>query len=303
MPAVESAGRRDPLGGAFVAIGALLFGSVVVLGKTDKVEALPVPSMLTIRFGVVAVVLAAVLTITRGSLRPARGEAKWLVILGAVGYAPEATFFFLALERGTAATVTLLFYTYPVLVTVLSAVLGFGRPSVLVVGALAAAVAGAGLVVGSSGGLDITAAGIAFAFGSALTFSIYLITADRTIRRTAPLVSAMWVGGAASISLATFSMVSGGVTLPEGDAVYLVGAMGALTAAAFVFLFLGLRRVGAVRTSIVASLEPVAAAALTFVFLGEAIRGGALAGGILILAGAIAASLVRGVPDPERAGP
>jgi drug/metabolite transporter (DMT)-like permease len=303
MPAVASAGRRDPLGGAFVALGALLFGSVVVLGKTEQVEALPVPSMLTIRFGVVAVVLAAVLAITRGPLRPARGEGKWLVLLGAVGYAPEATFFFLALERGTAATVTLLFYTYPVLVTVLSAALGFGRPGLLVVGALAAAVAGAGLVVGSSGGLDITVAGIAFAFGSALTFSIYLITADRTIRRTAPLVSAMWVGGAASIALATFSAVSGGITLPEGDAAFLVGAMGALTAGAFVFLFLGLRRVGAVRTSIVASLEPVAAAVLAFVFLGEAVRGGALAGGILILAGAIAASLVRGVPDPERAVP
>lgn len=292
---------RDPLGGAFVAVSALLFGAVVVLGKTSAVEALPVPSMLMVRFGVVAIVLAAVLALTRGSLRPARGEAWWLVVLGALGYAPEAVFFFLGLERGTAATVVLLFYTYPVLVTLITMGLGLGRPGLLVVGALVAAVAGAALVVGTSGGLDITSAGIAYSFGSALTFSIYLVTADRTIRKTTPLVSALWVGASASVALAAFSAVTGGVELPTGDAVGLVGAMGALTAAAFVFLFLGLRRIGAVRTAIVASLEPVAAAVLAWVFLGEILRGGALAGGVLILAGAIAASLARGIPDPERA--
>jgi drug/metabolite transporter (DMT)-like permease len=257
--------------------------------------------MLMVRFGVVALVLAAVLLVTRGSLRPARGEAWWLVVLGALGYAPEAVLFFLGLERGTAATVVLLFYTYPVLVTLLTMALGLGRPGLLVVGALVAAVAGAALVVGTSGGLDITAAGIAFSFGSALTFSIYLVTADRTIRRTAPLVSALWVGASASASLAAFSAATGGIELPKGEAIGFVGAMGALTAAAFVFLFLGLRRLGAVRTAIVASLEPVAAAVLAWVFLGEVLRGGALAGGILILTGAIAASLARGIPDPELA--
>jgi drug/metabolite transporter (DMT)-like permease len=79
--------------------------------------------------------------------------------------------------------------------------------------------------------------------------------------------------------------------------------MGLLTAGAFAFLFLGLRRIGAVRTSIVSSLEPVAAAILALVFLGEGLRAGVLAGGLLILAGSVAASLARGVPDPERAVP
>jgi DME family drug/metabolite transporter len=79
--------------------------------------------------------------------------------------------------------------------------------------------------------------------------------------------------------------------------------MGLLTAGAFAFLFLGLRRIGAVRTSIIASLEPVNAAVLALIFLGEPLRAGVLAGGALILAAAIAASLARGVPDPERAVP
>ena len=296
-------GKRDPLGGVFVAGAALLFGGVVVLGKTDPVQAVPVSSMLTVRFGVAALALATILALTTGRLRPAPGEWRWLLVLGGVGYATEAAFFFLALGRGTAATVTLLFYTYPVLVTLISAVLGFGAPGLLLGGSLLAAVAGAGLVIGSSGGLDITSAGIAFSLASALTFSVYLITADQTVRRTAPLVSAMWVSLSASVTLSLYSLVAGTAEMPEGTALLSIVAMGLLTSGAFAFLFLGLRRIGAVRTSIVASLEPVAASFLALLFLGEILRAGVLAGGLLILAGAIAASLARGVPDPERAVP
>lgn len=299
--AEEGKGRRDPLGGAFVALSALQFGGMVVLGKTEAVEALPVASMLAVRFAVAAMALAAILVASRGSLRPARGEGRWLVVLGAIGYATEAAFFFLGLERGTAATVSLLFFTYPVLVAVMSTALGMGRPGLLVSGALVAATAGAGLVVGSSGGLDITSGGIAFALGSALVFSVYLITADRTIRRTTPLVSALWVGASASVALAAYSAATGGIELPEGIALVSVVVMGVLTSGAFTFLFLGLRRIGAVRTSVIAALEPVAASLLALAFLGEVLSGGVLGGGLLILSAAIAASLARGVPDPERA--
>ena len=273
------------------------------MGKTEAVQAIPVPSMLAIRFAIAALMLAGFLAVSRGSLRPAGREWRWLFLLGGAFYATEATFFFLALGRGTIATVTLLFYTYPVLVTMITAVVGLGVPGLLLIGSLVAAVGGAGLVITSSGGLDISAAGIAFAFASAVTFSIYLIIADQIVKRTAPLVSAMWVSGSAAVVLGLYSLVSGTGEIPEGTAFLSVGAMGALTAGAFTLLFLGLRRIGAVRTSIIASLEPVAAALLGFAFLGETLRAGMLAGGLLILAGAIAASLARGVPDPERAVP
>jgi drug/metabolite transporter (DMT)-like permease len=287
----------------FVACAALLFGGVVVIGKTDAVQALPVTSMLTIRFGVAGLTLAAVLLGMRRSHRPAAGEWAWLLVLGGLGYAAESTFFFLALGRGTAATVTLLFYTYPVIVTVLSALFGLGVPGLLLIGSLLSAVAGAGLVVGSSGGLDITTAGIAFALASALTFSVYLITADQVVRKTSPLASSMWISLSASAALAAYSVATGGAEVPETRAFLTVAAMGVLTAGAFVLLFLGLRRIGAVRTAIVASLEPVAASALAFFFLEEALRAGVLAGGLLILAGSVVASLARGVREPERAVP
>jgi drug/metabolite transporter (DMT)-like permease len=296
--------RGDPVGGLIVAIGALLFGGIVVLGRFVAERGLPVTSVLAIRFAVAGLLLGVVLVVSRQSLRPAPGEGGRLVALGAVGYAVESALFFLALGRGTAATVTLLFYTYPAWVAVLSALLGLGVPGLLLVGSLVAAISGAGLVAASSGGLDITGSGIAFALGSAVAIAIYLVAFEALARRTSVLASAMWVSLSASAALAAYTVISGTGRLPVGlpEWLALLG-MGVLTAGAFFMLFLGVRRLGAVRSSIISSLEPVFAAVLAFVFLDESLRAGVIVGGALILAGAIAASLARRAPEPEEAIP
>jgi drug/metabolite transporter (DMT)-like permease len=295
---VQTAPARDLLSGGFIALAAILFGGVVVLGKTLPGD-LPVASMLAVRFGVAALVLAAVLVARRQPVRPARGEGVRLMLLGAVGYAVESAFFFLALARGSASAVTLLFFTYPVWVAVLSAVLGMGLPGWLVGGSLLAAVAGAALVITSGGGLDITAVGIGFALASAVTFSFYLLGAEALVSRTSSLASAMWVSASASVALAVYSAAGGAERFPQGGEEWLrVSSMGLLTAAAFFCLFVGLRRVGAVRTAVIAALEPVATSVMAVTILGEALRPGVALGGILILASAVAASLAR---PPARA--
>jgi drug/metabolite transporter (DMT)-like permease len=296
-------GRRDIVGGLLTAVAALLFGMIVTLGRSPTVRDVPVSALLAVRFGTAAAVLAVLLLIRRQPLRPAPGEGRRLVLLGAVGYAVESAFFFLALGRGTAATVTLLFYTYPVWVALLAAAVGMGLPGALVGGALVAAVAGSGIVVASSGGLDITALGIVFALASAVTISVFLLGLERWVHRTSSLASSMWIALCASLAHGTFAVISGTGRLLHREELVPALSMGVLTSGAFLLLFLGVRRLGAVRSSIISSLEPVAAAGLALVFLEETLRPGVLAGGALILGGAIAATLARGVREPEDALP
>ena len=296
-------GRRDLTGGVLTAMAAVLFGAIVTIGRSEGVRDVPVTALLSIRFATAAAALALFLTIGRQPLLPARGEGRRLVALGALGYGVEATFFFLALGRGTAATVTLLFYTYPVWVALLSAAFGMGLPGMLVGGSLVAAVAGSGVVVASSGGLDIVALGIAFALASAVTIAFFLIGLEALVHRTSPLASSMWIALSASAALGMFAVASGTGRFPTWPDEWMpIVTMGVLTSGAFWLLFLGVRRLGAVRASIISSLEPVAAAALALLFLGELLRAGVLLGGLLILGGAVAASLARGVREPE-AGP
>ena len=295
----QKRGSNDLVGGAFILLTSLQFGAVVVLGRVGTRTGLPVPSFLAFRFAIAAVLLAIVLSAFRLPLRPARGEGIGLALLGMIGYASEATFFFAGLHHGTAAAVTLLFFTYPVLVSLLNLALGKGMPGWLIGAALGATMAGTALVVLAGGGVDIDGTGILFALGSAVMFTFYLTGADAVLRRTNSLVGAMWVSGSASIGLAMFALVAGVAQLPSGTEWWPVLGTGAFTAGAFVCLFSGLRRLGAVRTSIISATEPLTAATFAAIFLGESISTGTIWGGALILVGAIAASLARARPAPE----
>ena len=301
MSTTEPRARPDAVGGLLVATASLLFGSVVIFGKFGLRQGLPVPSLLAARYAVGAVVLAVALLVLRRPLLPVRGERAALAGLGVFLYALESGLFFSALQYGTAAAVTLLFFTYPVFVTVATWVLGQGRPSRLTMLALACAVLGAGLVVGTGGGLAIEKIGVLFALGSAVAYTVYLIGADRVLRRTNPLTSAMWVSAGASLGLSAYAIVTGVAQVPSGWSEWWpVLGMGGATAGAFVCLMSGLQRIGPVRTSIVAATEPLAAAFLGFVFLDESVQLGTVLGGALILVGAVTASLARTVTAPEQ---
>lgn len=289
--------RESILGAALIALASLQFGGVVVLGAQLLRGGLGVPAMLAIRFAIAALVLAAIVTARREPMLPARGERLRLAVLGLAGYAIEATLFFAAIGHGTATAVTLLFFTYPVLVAVASMALGHGTPGRLVGGALAAAVTGAAVVVAGGGSIAIRPAGIAFALGSALMFTGYLIGVDRVMKKTRPLPASAWVAAWASAGLFLSLTFLPGRAWPAGGTEWVrVTFMGGATGGAFVCLMAGLRLLGPVRTSIIAALEPLSSAILATIVLSEPLGRWTIAGGLLILGGAIAASVARREP-------
>jgi drug/metabolite transporter (DMT)-like permease len=297
--------RSDVIGGAFILLMAFQFAGVVILADPVRAAGVSIPSMLAIRFGSSGVILALILAVRRLPLRPAPGEGARLLLLGMVAYAAESAFYFTAIGHGTVTAVTLLFFTYPVLVALGGMALGGGAPGRTLGVALAASVAGSAVVVAAGGGVDIEGLGVVFALCSAVTYAAYLLGADRVLRRSNSLVAAMLIGLGAGIGLAAFALVAGEARWPAGwDAWWRVLAMGALTAGAFVCLFEGLRRLGALRTAIISSTEPLTVAILAAIFLGERIGLGTAVGGVLILGGAVAASVARRAPSSvEPPGP
>ncbi len=287
-------GRRgERIGGLLAVAAALQFGAVVVLSSSIFDRGLPVWSVLAFRFGAAAVVLAAILLVLRRPMAPARGERGRIVALAAAGYAVEASFFLAALGHGTAAAVTLLFYTYPVFVAAGSwVVLRRGAPPRRTAVALAMAVAGAAIVVAVGGELVIEPIGVVLAVTSAVIITGYMLGADVVIRRTQPLTASLWVSATVSVSTFIASIATGQWEAPTGWREWaILLAMGVGTAGAFVTLLGGIRLIGAERSSIIGAMEPLAAALLAWAFLSEPIGIGVAVGGVLILAGAILASV------------
>jgi drug/metabolite transporter (DMT)-like permease len=178
--------------------------------------------------------------------------------------------------------------------------MGRGAPARPTFIALLAAMAGSAIVVGTGVGLEIRTLGVAFALGSAVTYSCYLIGADVLLRRTDPLTSAMWVSAGASIGLFVFANAVGEWRAPLSVEWWPLLGMGLASGGAFLCLMEGIRRIGAVRTAIVSAMEPLAAAALAWVFLGEAVTWGLVLGGSLILVAAVITSVARAATPQEQ---
>jgi drug/metabolite transporter (DMT)-like permease len=292
--------RREELTGAGLTVAmAVLFSGVVIFGKAILNGDLPFV-ILSIRFAGTAAVLAVLVRLTGRPLTPEPGERRGLVLAGIFGYGTESALYFSALNHGSAAAVTLLFYTYPVIVMLVSIGIDRRVPAGLLIGALLLSVVGSAIVVVGGSSVDIEPVGIVLSLACAAAYSGYLMGTDRILKRTNPMTAGLWLAGSAAIANVVYALAFRATALPQGaDRWQLVG-MVAFTAGAFVCMLAGLQRIGAVRNAIIGVLEPLAVAVLAWAFLDERITAPVAIGGVLILGGAICATLVRttGVQEP-----
>ena len=266
-------------------LSGISFGSATVLARSLARHGLGDASVLSVRFGVAAALLGVIVVARGGTLRPARGEALAAVLLGLVGYGCCATFFFAALQRGSAGAVSLLFYAYPALVALFDLCLGRVVLGWRVVLGVLGAIAGTTIVVGG-GDVSISSAGVVFALGAALAFAAILTISERTLVRTAPSVRAFWTAAGASVFAIGRGLSGEGLSLPAHDLAAVLAA-GAATASAFGLMFVALARLGPTRAAVVLNVEAVAAVILGAISLGERIGPVAMVGAAVVTAAAV----------------
>jgi len=299
-PTAESS-RREATGALLAVLTGVLFSFVVILGK-GLLNGQPPFALLFFRFAVAAAILAVMTVASGRPLLPERGERLGLAAVATLGYGTESALYWAALNHGSAAAVTLLFYTYPVLVMLVAIGIDRRVPASALLLALGMAVGGSTIVVVGGSGVDITRVGIVLALTCAVAYTAYLTGAARVIRKTNPLTTATWLAAGAAIANLTYALILRGWSLPTGSyAALRVLGMGVSTAGAFVCLIASLRRIGAVRNAILGTIEPLMVALLAALFLGEPITASIAVGGVLILVAGILATVVRGerVVEPD----
>ena len=292
--------RRALIGSLFGASAALSYGVTVVIGRELAKAHLPPADALGLRFGIAGLALVALLLVTRRPVLAEPGERVRVFLFGAIGYAVESACFYSGLARGTAAAVTLLFYSYPAVVTVADLVVTRRRPAPQLILALVLAAGGAGAIAAGSGNVDITGAGIVFSLLAAASFAVYLMAGDRLLHRTDAMRIAAGTAVGASLSLLTFAVARGEFHVPASRWWQLL-IYGAATASAFAFMFSALRCLGSQRTSVLLTLEAVFAIALAAIFLGEGLGAAQALGGAAVLAAAVIISLTPLRPPVESA--
>ncbi|BCJ62596.1 hypothetical protein Jiend_60180 [Micromonospora endophytica] len=299
------------MGAALCLLSATCFGAMAIFGKLAYDAGVSPGALLLVRFALAAVLLGAVLLVRPGLRRPEsaphRGDApgrprlthgRVLAIavgMGAIGYATQAGLFFSALQLMDASLLSLIFYTYPVLVTVVAVLLGRDRFTPARGAALVAASGGTLLVLLGAGGVSFHPLGALLAFGCAITYTGYILVADTVVHRLAPVVlSALVMTGAAG-TLGARALLTGGVDLDfrASGWWWLICIAVVSTVVAMLTFFAGLKRTGPSTAAILSTFEPVVTSTLAVSVLGEALTPTQLAGGALVLS-SVAVLQLRG---------
>lgn len=270
--------RRGTL---LVLLSAAAYGTMPILARFAYAEGVPVAALLAYRF----LFATALFALLRRPKTPGLPLRKRLVLwgLGAV-FVGNSLCYFLALERVPVSLMTLLLYTYPVLVTLISALFGLDPLTPRNLGAAALAFSGGAVTAGSLAGAD--ARGVALALSAAAIYSLYMVLAGRFARDVSSEQAARHVAQVALVAYASWAAARNELLLHTTPAAWAaLLAIGAVcTVLALRGFLAGLALVGPARAAVLSSFEIVVAVALAVAFLGERPSGRLLLGGVLIVA-------------------
>jgi len=251
----------------------------------------------------------ALALIAPARLRVGIRELGFLVVFGITGLAFVQWFYFLSIHKLPVGIALLIEYVAPLLVALWARYVFHERVRRRIWVALALALVGLSLIVELwSGSSALDGLGVAAALAAALAYAVYILMAERGVRKRDPISLSCYGFGFAALFWLVVQPIW---EFPFGrvdDSVSLLGELDSVAApvwllllfvvvvgtmATFALIVSALQHVSATRVGIVAMLEPVAATAVAWIWLGEVLGAAQLAGGAIVLAGIVLAQTAR----------
>jgi drug/metabolite transporter (DMT)-like permease len=286
-PSRTAAERRPSRGYLLAATGAALFSLNGIWARYLLDDGVDAARLSQLRSAGAWLILLVVLGLTRPDLlRVDRSMLPGLALLGVVGLAAVHATFFLAIDRleiGPALTIQ---YLAPLLLLVWLRTVHGRRIAPSLWGAVGLSLLGCFLVVKAydAGGLD--AVGLIAAFGSTVTFAIYMVGSERAGHRLEPVTTLFWVFGFATVF---WALVTPWWSFPwdglgsAANLLYAAALIVAGTLVPFICIVASLRHIPAPRAAVVATLEPALAGVFAWILLGEELAAVQIAGGAVVL--------------------
>ncbi|NUT56311.1 MAG: EamA family transporter [Thermoleophilia bacterium] len=301
--------RRPAAGYAMVIAAALLFALNGTVSKVVLQSGISSLELVQVRATGAFLGFALLLAVTRReSLRLGRRELPYLVVFGIAGVALVQWLYFVSIGRLPIGIALLIEYNAPVLIAIWAWAVFKEAIRRRIWAALVLAVLGLSIVVEVWSGVTLDGLGVAAALAAAVVYAVYVLMAERAVRRRDPA------------SLTAYGFLFAGLfwaavqplwRFPAGrldDDVSLLGHLErfslpvwlllayvivAGTMVTFLLVAAALRHISATRVGIVAMLEPVAASAVAFVWLGESFGTAQLVGGAIVLVAILLAQTAR----------
>lgn len=294
-PAWAGARRALVTGTAFALIGAALYGANIPAARFSSQAGMPGADLIFYRALILVPLLAVLALAMRVPLRLGPGERGTILRL-AIAAGLTATFYLSALDHLSVPLTVVVFYTFPLIVMVVSNRLEGRRLSPRQMAIFAAAFAGLMIAVGPSFD-QLTLRGVTYALLAACACASMFILAGRV---EGPAIRTMfWVQLCTMPISLTVAMLNGGPVPLSTFANAPVAISITMTAYAigFVFQLLASQRISPSRAGLLFLFEPVTAILIAGIVLGEILSPIQIAGVALILT-ALAAEMLLDAPRP-----
>lgn len=283
---------RERQGILLCAVSAVGFGGMAIFAKLAYEAEVSVMTLLATRFTLSALLLWSVVCCHWPGLPPMRSLSTAFSI-GLVGEGLVAALFFVSLTRIDAALASLLFFTYPALVTACSCAIGRERISRRSAGEVAMVLSGVVLVVLGDKDMGFDGIGMLLALVAALGYTIYILVSDSAVRDVKPMMLSALTCTGAALTFSVFGFLGGRLDFgfePSGWAP-LVGITLLCTVLPIGTFFAGRSRIGPTNASIISTVELPFTLLLAFLLLGERVGTSQMWGGMLILTPVVALQL------------
>lgn len=278
-------------------VSATTFSTLGLFAKLAYSQGMVPAQALAWRFSLAAIILWALVLGRSGQHRPIR-EYRNALLLGVLGFSPQAGLYFLAVRFLDPGIASLLLYLYPAFVVGMSLVFLKRRPRLAQLAALLASGLGCVLTLWTRG--DYPVIGYVFGLAVAISYAGYLVAGERVLATLDPVFATTNVMTAAAVVYWIITLASGAFFLPTTP-MAIAGVVGIATIGSvipIITLFAAIRLIGSADASLVSTIEPLFTVLLSALLLGERFTTLQLAGGGLILAGVLILNVRPGRSRP-----
>lgn len=274
------------LGFMFAAISGACFGFLPIFAKLAYSYGGNAITVLDVRFTTAALIMWIICIIKKLDYKIGRKKIIFLILLGSIGYNSTTAAYFAALNYISAPMVSLIFYTNPIIVSVLSFFIIKDKVTKNKICALILSSTGLIMIVGFCIG-NVNSKGVLLAGLAAVFYSFYILAGEKT-RSLNPIVVTTYVTTGCSIAVTLAGVISGELIKMSFNAwTYSIATAVFATVVAILTYYEAMKRIGPSQVAIISTIEPVVTTIMATILFNDFLSFPQIIGGVLVIAGII----------------